>query len=247
MPPWPLCEQLVMHINHISVSTLPVLHRYGGAIERRIIEIAREQARRGMPCGFTRWAMGRGARSRGRYLSFREVPDALAVEAFRVPIPGGPGTSPASAGRSPFPQPAGRSVVGVATSRAKKMPSYDYYAFRAAARHRSITCTSTSCDTLICSCPVRSIACEESQHFWQLPERKLRVLYNGVNMEQFRPDPAAAAAERNSLGIDRRVILYVGRVCKQKGSDVLRRRWSLLNQRRHDLRLVVAGPIGQFG
>ena len=36
-----------MNISHISVSTLPVLYRFGGAIERRIVEIAREQARRG--------------------------------------------------------------------------------------------------------------------------------------------------------------------------------------------------------
>ena len=36
-----------MNISHISVSTLPVLYRFGGAIERRIVEIASEQARRG--------------------------------------------------------------------------------------------------------------------------------------------------------------------------------------------------------
>ena len=36
-----------MIINHISVSTLPVLYRFGGAIERRIMETANEQARRG--------------------------------------------------------------------------------------------------------------------------------------------------------------------------------------------------------
>src|SRR4026207_2238374 len=36
-----------MNISHVSVSTLPVLHRFGGAIERRLVEIAREQARRG--------------------------------------------------------------------------------------------------------------------------------------------------------------------------------------------------------
>src|SRR5262249_38290444 len=41
------CRSIRMNINHVSVTTLPVLHRYGGAIERRIIEIAREQARRG--------------------------------------------------------------------------------------------------------------------------------------------------------------------------------------------------------
>ena len=36
-----------MIVNHISVSTLPVLYRFGGAIERRIMETANEQARRG--------------------------------------------------------------------------------------------------------------------------------------------------------------------------------------------------------
>ena len=36
-----------MNISHISVSNLPVLHRFGGAIERRIIEIAQKQAKQG--------------------------------------------------------------------------------------------------------------------------------------------------------------------------------------------------------
>src|SRR5260370_5179710 len=36
-----------MKMSHISVSTLPALQRFGGAIERRIVEIAREQAGRG--------------------------------------------------------------------------------------------------------------------------------------------------------------------------------------------------------
>ena len=73
------------------------------------------------------------------------------------------------------------------------------------------------------------------------------MLYNGVNTEQFRPDPIAAAVERNALAIDQRVILYVGRVCQQKGTDVLLQAMALLRARRRDLRLVIAGPIGQFG
>ena len=36
-----------MNISHISVSNLPVLHRFGGAIERRIIEIAQKQSKQG--------------------------------------------------------------------------------------------------------------------------------------------------------------------------------------------------------
>src|SRR6185295_1901788 len=40
-------DRPAMNISHISVSTLPVLYRFGGAIRRRIVEIAQEQARRG--------------------------------------------------------------------------------------------------------------------------------------------------------------------------------------------------------
>ena len=36
-----------MIVNHIRVSSLPVLYRFGGAIERRILETANEQARHG--------------------------------------------------------------------------------------------------------------------------------------------------------------------------------------------------------
>jgi glycosyltransferase involved in cell wall biosynthesis len=42
-------------------------------------------------------------------------------------------------------------------------------------------------------------------------------------------------------------MLYVGRVCEQKGSDVLLEAARALGERRRDVRLVVAGPIGQFG
>jgi hypothetical protein len=43
------------------------------------------------------------------------------------------------------------------------------------------------------------------------------------------------------------VVLYVGRVCNQKGSDVLLEAVRALHERRSDLQLVIAGPVGQFG
>ena len=36
-----------MNIIHVSVSGPPILYQYGGAIQRRILEIAREQAKGG--------------------------------------------------------------------------------------------------------------------------------------------------------------------------------------------------------
>jgi glycosyltransferase involved in cell wall biosynthesis len=44
-----------------------------------------------------------------------------------------------------------------------------------------------------------------------------------------------------------RVVLYVGRVCEQKGTDILLRAFESLKARMSDVRLVVAGPNGQFG
>src|SRR5262249_21141631 len=107
------------------------------------------------------------------------------------------------------------------TIAAKKVLSYDFFQFRGGrqthlylAYKRMLTCFALR---LPCSqyCP------HESRAFWSSPPTKLRSLYTGVNTRQFRPDPAAAARERRALGIDKPVMLYVGRVCEQKGSDVL--------------------------
>ncbi len=95
--------------------------------------------------------------------------------------------------------------------------------------------------------PCSNYCLQESQSFWNLPGGKLKVLHNGVNTTQFQPDAEAAERERKLLGIDKRVVLYVGRVCEQKGSDVLLQAMRVLNERRRDCQLVIAGPIGQFG
>jgi glycosyltransferase involved in cell wall biosynthesis len=46
---------------------------------------------------------------------------------------------------------------------------------------------------------------------------------------------------------DEFVLLYVGRVCKQKGTDLLVNAYTKLRAEGRKVRLVVAGPIGQFG
>jgi glycosyltransferase involved in cell wall biosynthesis len=236
-----------MHIAHVSVSTLPVLHRYGGAIERRILEIAREQARRGhRVCvysvgdrherreldGVTYHFVHCRTRLPWKHFEFQHT----AVRELRR-------TSPDVVHFHSQPEGALLSC-GLP---AKKVLSYDFFAFRGGRRtplYHVYKRVLRWYDLLL---PCSHYCLEESQDFWDLPRTKLRVLYNGVNVEQFRPDSAAAAAERRRLGIDRRVILYVGRVCGQKGSDVLLNAMAHLNRRRGDVRLVVAGPVGQFG
>jgi glycosyltransferase involved in cell wall biosynthesis len=59
----------------------------------------------------------------------------------------------------------------------------------------------------------------------------------------------AASARRAALGLDpdEFVILYVGRVCRQKGTDLLVEAYARLRAEGRKVRMVVAGPIGQFG
>jgi glycosyltransferase involved in cell wall biosynthesis len=84
--------------------------------------------------------------------------------------------------------------------------------------------------------------------YWNLDLEKTHVLYNGVNLKQFAPDIPAAQQLRASLGIgDGPVVLYAGRVCHQKGTDVLLDAWSCLRAHFPEVRLVVCGPALQFG
>ena len=45
----------------------------------------------------------------------------------------------------------------------------------------------------------------------------------------------------------KKVVLYLGRVCHQKGTDILTDSFRILNEKRDDLQLVIAGPIDRFG
>jgi len=236
-----------MNISHISVSTLPVLHRFGGAIERRIVEIAREQARRGHRVSV--YSVGDTADTREvngvtyhflkcrtrlpyRHLEFQyQVVRALRKRSDDV--------------LHFHSQPEGAWMSKAV--KARKVLSYDFFQFRGGREtplyqvyKRVLRCF----DLLL---PCSQYCLDESQSFWSFPASKLRILYNGVNTQQLRPDPEAAARERRELGIDKKVMLYVGRVCEQKGSDVLLDTAKALRTRRGDVQLVIAGPIGQFG
>jgi glycosyltransferase involved in cell wall biosynthesis len=236
-----------MNISHVSVSTLPVLHRFGGAIERRIVEIATEQARRGHRVRV--YSVGDATETREvsgvtyRFLRCRtRLPLRHLEFQHRVVRELGLRSEDVLHFHS---QPEGawmsRAVGG------RKVLSYDFFQFRGGRGtplYHLYKRVLRSFDLLL---PCSRYCLEESRSFWSFPASKLRILHNGVNTRQFRPDPAAAARERGRLGVDRKVMLYVGRVCEQKGSDVLLRAAETLRARRRDVQLVIAGPIGQFG
>jgi glycosyltransferase involved in cell wall biosynthesis len=223
----------------------PVLSTLGGAIQRRIIELARVQAAAGHRVAVY---------SIGPRTEVREV-DGVTVQFIRcrTPLPLRHvefqhralrrlrGTTDVVHFHS---QPEGGVLTG---RRPASLLSYDHYYFRGGrgtplyAPYRRFL---RRFDVLL---PCSEYCRDMSADYWGLGADELEVLYNGVNTTQFRPDPEAAAAERALLGVSGPVFMYLGRLTEQKGTDVLLEAALQLRATHPAARLVVAGPIGQFG
>ena len=238
-----------MKVVHVCVAGhQPLLAPDGGAIQRRIIELAKAQVSLGYDVvaysvgptdqeihveGVTvRWIRCRTAMPwrHGEYLA------RLATIIRRSPRP---------AVLTFHGQPEG-AVLG-------KMfgcPSaliYDYFLYaggRYPILHGLYRRMLRSFDLLL---PCSRYCMEESFAHWDLHETNLSVLHNGVNLAQFRPDQHAGTAERERLGLSGPLVLYVGRVNEQKGTDLLMRSWGDVRLRVPEATLVIAGPISQFG
>ncbi|WP_367044746.1 glycosyltransferase [Streptomyces sp. Je 1-332] len=67
------------------------------------------------------------------------------------------------------------------------------------------------------------------------------VIPNGVDVERFRPEAAQSA--RTALGLSQRepLVVCVGRLCRQKGQDVLLRAWAAVAERMPLARLALVG------
>ena len=233
-----------LQVAHVGSVDVHPLHRRGGATQRRIVETASRQAQLGYDVAV--YAAGDRDRveqvrgfelrtvrcwSSGRVRRFEFLTRATADLRRRRPgvvhFHGNPEGALALHG-------ACRSVM-----------QFDFYIFlrgRAKALYRHAL---RKFDRLL---PVSRYCARSAIEYWNTADVPSEVLYNGVNVEQFAPDPAAGAAMRARCGVgDAPVALYVGRVCEQKGTDTLLSAHQLLRARMPQARLVVAGPPGQFG
>ncbi|NJL09673.1 MAG: glycosyltransferase family 4 protein [Calothrix sp. SM1_7_51] len=75
-----------------------------------------------------------------------------------------------------------------------------------------------------------------------VPEKKVNVVYNGIDTEKFNLSENFLA-ERSTLGISEQetIVLYVGRLNRDKGIEVLLRAFALVLQNGVNARLLVAG------
>jgi len=140
---------------------------------------------------------------------------------------------------------------GAALSRGihgKKVLSYDYFEFRRGRDTPLFWWYRNALQRFSCLLPVSEYCRARSDAYWNLDAVPVRVLHNGVNLDQFFPAPAGRLARRQSLGIDdEKVILYVGRVCEQKGTDLLIAAYIQVKEKCPRARFVVAGPADTFG
>ena len=241
-----------MRIVHISVGGVPVLHPFGGAVQRRILELGRQQVANGhevvvySPDETTGIRTHEGMEIRsyrcrtGARLSWIEIQVRAALDLMLRQFRGG---------RPDIVHVHNQAEGALITRlvRSPKVLAYDYFYFRRGLRGPLRWLYRRSLRTYDALLPV-SIHCrDESDRYWDLSGTRLRIIHNGVNIEQFRPDPAAGQAERDRAGLAGKLVVYIGRVNEQKGTDVLLEAMRLLADRGADARLVIAGPIGQFG
>jgi len=241
-----------MTIVHIGPPHLPILYNLGGATERRMREVAARQAQQGSRvivysaedktkstdyCGAeiravecSRQGVLRAAEFMTKSLRDvrREAPDVIHFHTL--------------AEGAAFAKVFARGI------NAKTVLSFDYFIFRRGKQNPFFPWYQRALRSFSSLLPVSDYCRRESAAYWSIPEDRMQVLYNGVSLQQFYPDAAAAAGRRAALGVgDEFVLVYVGRVCKQKGTDLLVDAYARLRAEGRKIRLVIAGPIGQFG
>ena len=237
-----------MRILHVSIGALPpVFSDAGGAVQRRVAELALAQRAMGHDVTVLSPTRRRNdsttATVTTQYLRCHSAGSAMRVD---MPLR----ARRALATMAHFDvvhahnEPEAALLLGGSAHRV--VLSYDNFYFRRRldlVAHGLYRHALLAFDALL---PVSRYCAAESTAYWQLPTAKVHVLPNGVNLEQFRPDPQAAEVERHRLGVSGPILLYVGRICEQKGTHVLVDAFVRARQKRPDLQLVLAGPVAQF-
>jgi glycosyltransferase involved in cell wall biosynthesis len=238
-----------MKIAHVSLAQgPPVVSRFGGAIQRRILEMSRVQVQQGDDVVI--FSLGEKA----GVAEYEGIRIESIVPRMRGPLSHADFQHQAL---SSLGKHGGANVIHFHSQpegslirrrvRGARLLSFDYFEFRGGRRtpaHHLIRKGLLSFDALL---PCSQYCLQEAAAYWDIDPGRMQTLYNGVNAEQFRPMPEAGAAQRAEAGMEGPVVLYVGRVCEQKGTDLLIDAMALLRKNIPGARLAIAGPIGLFG
>ena len=230
---------------HICVaSDPPVLSSFGGAIQRRVWELARHQASLGHhPIAYSVGPRRRTIHKDGamiEYIPTLKTGPARHLE-FLTKVFAIEFANRETTVYNVHSEP--EAVLGAKLLRAPSLLFYDNFVFRRGRLRSAYSRMLRGFDVLA---PCSTYCANESIRYWGLDDKRnsMTVVHNGVDLVHFRPDKAAGEARRQLLGLEGRVILYVGRVTTQKGTDVLLDAFNMMD--RSDCTLLIAGPIDQF-
>jgi starch synthase len=67
----------------------------------------------------------------------------------------------------------------------------------------------------------KAMAADVLRVYPEVEPRRVKVVYNGIDAEEYYPDPSLAGLERHNVDPGRPYVLFVGRVSKQKGITYL--------------------------
>jgi glycosyltransferase involved in cell wall biosynthesis len=231
-------------IVHVGPSHLPLPARLGGAVERRMMELAEAQVRGGERVIVysggpeTGWREYRGVSI--RYLSGSRAEFALRFVQDVVR-------------RTPrVIHVHNRAEIAWLAKTAGLGPAvlscdYHFEPWRRFAHLRKVSKAVWRQCLLACDriAPVSNYCRDVYRAYWNLPASRLALIPNGVDCARFHPDAARRTEWRARLRLDERpMILYVGRLCEQKGTDLLIAAYRMLKR---PAALVVAGPCERFG
>ncbi len=238
-----------LRILHVGTAGVPVLSDRGGALQRRMLEMAELQ----LAAGNEVVILSPGTRDRTidrvgvtiHELALRSRHPLRTYEFLargRRKLAGAEGFDVLHAHGSPW---AARTL----NSARAKVQSVDYFKYGGSNREsvrRGYIWALQGFDAIL---PVSEYCAREFVSFYPELRDKVTILPNGVNTSQFSPDGAAAARARSELGLpsDREIVLYLGRVCEQKGSDLLASLASSLRDEAPHALVVAAGPPETFG
>lgn len=231
-----------MRVVHLVPTELEVPHDRGGAVQRRAVAMAIEQANRGhqvtliSPGGQDQSLRGveivavklrsqRPARDIEYLLKARRILRSLRPDAVHV-----------------HGLPLAAMIIGRGNWKSVHTVDFFYYSGSRGAVGRLLFGLALA--RFDATVPVSEYCRSELLEYHRgLRRKRVEVIYNGVDLAHFRRDPAAISRVRRKFRLED-YILYVGRVNEQKGCGMLP---ELAERLPAGTQLVVAGPVGQFG
>jgi glycosyltransferase involved in cell wall biosynthesis len=238
-----------MTIVHIGPSQLPILFPRGGAVERRIRELAARQSANGSNVVvYSAADRNDSIEYQGAEIRTLKCRAQGVVRSFEFMIKALRDSKRVKPDVIHFHSQAEGATLARRIDSSKVL-SYDFFQFRHGKQNVLHPLYRRALEGFSCLMPVSDYCLRESATYWSLPAERMEVVYNGVNLQQFHPDAAAGFERRQAAGLrgDEFVLLYVGRVCLQKGTDLLIEACHELRSEGRRVRVVVAGPVGQFG